>query len=288
MAVDIHTRDLGRLVAEYHGRGEPAPIINVLGHHPAFHLGGLAPMDFGNDDYATIGAFLGEPLRVTPSVTWGEQFLVPADAEVVIEGEIPPGERAICDPFGEVAGLYQAQCLRWVFEVKAITHRPGAILQDIFSGFRDGWTLGAVPKEGSLVEALRKQYPSVAAVHLPDSGAGRLAAYISIGDPVADPPEAVGRTALELSSGVQCVVVVDDALDVYDEVQVLWAVQTYADPTRGLAVHTDLPASFFTTAWQGRKVVLDATRPRNVPFPSRSEVPAEALRRVDDLNEWLD
>ena len=68
----------------------PTPIIIVLGHHPAFYLGAGAIKEFGNNDYETIGAFLQEPLRLTPSETWGEKFLVPADAEIIIEGEVIP------------------------------------------------------------------------------------------------------------------------------------------------------------------------------------------------------
>jgi UbiD family decarboxylase len=286
MAVDIHTRDLGRIKAEYEQRDEPAPIVNVLGHHPAFHLGGLAPVDWGNDDYATAGSFLGEPLRLTPSVTWGDTFMVPADAEIIIEGEIPPGQRAICDPFGEVAGLYQAQCLRSVFEVKAITFRRNAVVQDIFSGYRDGWNLNAVSKEGWLFDRLNRSFPSVSAVHTPDSGAALLVAYVAVADPASDPPQNIGRAALEHWSTLQCIVVVDADIDVFDETQVQWAVQTFSDPESGRAVHGDIPAGFFTTASRGRKVVVDATRPRNVAFPARHFVPEDAMRRVN-LAEWL-
>jgi UbiD family decarboxylase len=286
MVVDIHTRDLSRMRAEYHQRDEPAPIVNVVGHHPAFSLGALAPLEWGNDDYASAGSFLGEPLRLTPSVTWGEAFMVPADAELVIEGEIPPGQQAICDPFGEVAGMYQPQCLRSVFDVKAITFRRNAILQDIFSGYRDGWNLNAVSKEGWLFEHLKVRFPSVSAVHSPDSGAALLVAYIAVDDPDRDGPQEVGRAALEHWSTLQSVIVVDPDIDVFDETQVQWALQTFSDPELGRVVHRDLPPGFFTTASTDRKVVIDATRPRTVAFPARHSVPEDALRRVD-LAEWL-
>jgi hypothetical protein len=43
--------------------------------------------------------------------------------------------------------------------------------------------------------------------------------------------------------------------------------------------------SFATTQWSGR-VVVDATRPRNTPFPPRSEVPEEVMARVR-LDDFL-
>ncbi len=57
-----------------------------------------------NSDYALIGAYLREPLRLTPSTTWGERLLVPADAEVVVEGALLPHKRLSDGPFGESAG----------------------------------------------------------------------------------------------------------------------------------------------------------------------------------------
>src|SRR5256885_24652 len=91
--VSIHSPHLERILAKYEKRGQPAPYAEIIGHHPAFYLGALAPTMYDSDDYYTIGSFLGEPLRLVPSETWGEDFLIPADAEIIIEGEIPAGER---------------------------------------------------------------------------------------------------------------------------------------------------------------------------------------------------
>jgi UbiD family decarboxylase len=66
----------------------PTPVAIVVSHHPAFYLGALNVSPFGVDDYSRIGAIMGEPLRLTASETWGEDFLVPADAEIVIEGHV--------------------------------------------------------------------------------------------------------------------------------------------------------------------------------------------------------
>jgi 2,5-furandicarboxylate decarboxylase 1 len=294
MVVSIHTRDLNRIVKEYEIHDEPAPIINVLGHHPAFHLASLARNPWGAEDYETIGSFLGEPLRLTPSVSWGDKFMVPADADLIIEGEIPPGQRDVCDPFGEVGRLYQAQCLRPIFNVKAITFRNGAVMQDIFSGFRDCFALGAIPKEAAMEGALRGRFPNLHAVHSPDSSCGIHALYISVRDLQPGQAEAIGTAALEAMPLVECVVVVDSDIDVFHEPEVLWAVYTYADVAHGLSVmgtgqhvvsNQGTRLSFATTKWSGR-VVVDATRPRDAPFPPRSEVPPEVITRVR-LDDFL-
>jgi UbiD family decarboxylase len=291
MIVSIHTRDLSRILKEYEDRDEPTPIVNVLGHHPAFSIGVLARNPSGANDYEMIGGIMGEPLRLAPSVTWGDKFLVPADAELVIEGEIPPGQRDVCDPFGEVAGLYQAQCLRPLFDVKAITFRRGAIMQDIFSGFRDSY-LGfhAIMREAALEDALRPQFPNLQAIHVPTSGSGMRAAYVSVQDAQPGQVDAIARTVFAtMTFGMQMVVVVDAEIDVFDEDQVLWAVHTYTDPVRSFQPFPGearqhwafVPRSGFgTTNWGATKLVIDATRPSNLAFGSRLSIPQEAMDRV--------
>lgn len=287
MVVSIHTPHLERLLAEYERRDEPAPIVNVLGHHPAFYLGCLALAPYANDDYATIGSFLRESLRLVPSETWGDRVMVPADAEIVIEGEIPPGQRGIADPFGEVTRLYQAQCLRPIFQVKAITFRHNAIMQDVFSGHRGHWNLGALPKEGSVFNALQRKFGNIKAVHLPYSGCGRLACYISIHKTRPGQPKEVGLFALPESWTFQTVVVVDDDIDVFNEEEVLWAIHTYVNPARDVDIIKNVGESVFTTAMQRSKVIIDATRPQDVAFPARFQVPEEVMARIN-LDEWIE
>src|SRR5678816_1372299 len=110
---------------------------------------------------------MNEPLRLTPSETWGENFMVPADAEIIIEGTIAPGVREVCDPFGEGTRHYQAQCLRPVLDVTAITHRDNAILHDVFSGHQEHWNLGGIPKEGGIYNALQNRFGNIVKVHMP-------------------------------------------------------------------------------------------------------------------------
>lgn len=287
MVVTIHTPHLTRIAAEWERRGERAPVVNILGHHPAFYLGSLALAPFANNDYATIGGFLREPVRLVPSETWGERMLVPADAEIVVEAEMIPGERAIADPFGEVTRLYQPQCLRPVCEVTAITYRRGAIMQDIFSGHRGHWILGAIPKEGSMYTNLQRRFGTIAAVNLPYSGCSRLAVYIAIRKGREGQAKQIALAALNEAATIQTVVVVDDDIDVFSEQEVLWAVHTYVDPDRDVDLIRNYGDSVFTTAMRRGKLLIDATRSHEAAFPSRLAVPPDVMARIK-LEEWLD
>ncbi|MBI2368754.1 MAG: UbiD family decarboxylase [Deltaproteobacteria bacterium] len=285
MVASIELPHLRRIFEKYEERKQPAPFVTILGHHPAFLLGSLALTEFGNDDYETIGSYLGEPVRLTPSETWGKDFLVPADAEIVIEGLLPPGVREICNPFGEVTGHYQPQWLMPVLDVKAVTYRENALFQGIFSGHLGHWILGTIPKEGSLFNALKKIYPHVTAVHLPVSGCGRFACYISVKKRREGVAKTLGMAALLNSPLLQWAVIVDDDIDVFKEREVVYALITCVNPARDVDVVENV-FNLFTTALGHRKVIIDATRPLDVPFPERIKVPEAALARVK-LEDFL-
>jgi UbiD family decarboxylase len=282
----IHTPHLTRMLREWERRGERVPIVNVLGHHPAFWLGSLALTPWGTNEYATAGGFLGEPLRLAPSVTWGEDFWVPADAEIVIEGELLPGERTVVDPFGEISRLYQAQELAPVMEVKAITHRTDAILQDVFSGHSEHFLLGLIPREGSIFNHLQATATSATAVHLPNSGNGRSTCYVSIAKRDEGQPKQTALQVLAHAPQLQTVVVVDDEIDVFHEEDVLWAINTYVDPARDVDLVKNLGRES-ERAMANSRILIDATRPTHVAFPTRLRVPPEAMEAIR-LEEWLD
>jgi UbiD family decarboxylase len=275
----IHSPHHLRILKKYEDRGQPAPVVNVLGHHPAFFLGSLALAPWATNDYEVIGAFLGEPLRLTASETWGEDFLVPADSEIIVEGVIPPGEKEICDPFGEVTRTYQPQGLKQAFNVTAITHRHNAILQDVFSGHEEHWYLGSIPKEGSMFNSLQRQHGCIKAVHLPNSGVARFTAYISIKKEREGIAKRVGMSALLESWQFNWAIVVDEDVDVFDEQEVLWAVYTYTDPSRDVDVLKN-QYNIFHSAAGSQKIIIDATKPLDTVSPAKIQVPAAAMDRI--------
>ena len=285
VAVSIHSPHLGRILKKYEDRNEPAPMAYVVGHHPAFYLGSLALTSYDSDDYESIGSFMHEPLRLVESETWGKDFMVPADAEIVVEGVIPPGAKEVVDPFGEVTKHYQAQCLRQAFKVKAVTRRKNAIYQNIFSGHAGHWNLGALPKEGSVFNNVNSKYGIVKAVHLPLSGVGRLAVYISIDKKQEGIATAVGLAALLESTNFNYVVVVDSDIDVFDEQQVIWALITMVDPKRDISSCRNMWTQF-TVAAGHNKVVIDATKPLDRAFPGRINIPANVMDRIK-LEDWI-
>lgn len=249
------------------------PIAYVLGHHPAFYLGSCALSGIDADEYRTIGGMLGEPLRLVGSETFGDELLVPADAEIVLEGAIRPGETADEGPFGDFTGYYSGEDRAPVMEVTAITHRRDALFVDIFVGHRDHTLLGAVPKEGGIFERVRRIVPTVRAVCLPQSGTGRFHCYVSIAKRVEGEARLAGMAALTASELIKHVVVVDDDIDVFDDREVLWAIATRVQADRDLQVLSGVKGSRLDPSAPNpdyaSKLIIDATRRLNIDFPDR-------------------
>ena len=284
LGLHMSPRHNWQIARKYEAKGRGTPLAIVASYHPAFYLGALNVSPFGVDDYARIGAIMGAPLRLAPSVSFGDELMVPADAEMIIEGEIVPGVREVEGPFGEFTGYYGPQRLRPVIEVKAITHRREAILQHIFVGHRDNWVIGGIPKEGSLFNVIRGVVPTVKAVHFAISGSCRFNCYISIEKRIDGETKQAALAALGACDFVKNVVVVDADIDVFNEREVLWAIATRVQADRDIDIIKDVKGNTLDPSQTDdiltAKLIIDATKPARRPFPSRVEVPQEAIGRV--------
>ena len=268
-------------------QNKPTPVVIAVGHHPAFSLGSLNVTPFFDNDYEVIGSIMGEPLRVTPSETWGDDFMVPADAEILIEGEVLPKVREVEAPFGEFTGYYGPQRYRWVIEVKAISHRPDPIYQNIFTGHRDTLILGAIPKEGNLYNRIRAMVPTVKSVCLPNSGCGRFNCYISIDKKTDGESKQAALIALGEIDFIKNVVVVDEDIDPFNEEEVMWSVATRVQADEDVDILKNLKGSVLDPSLKGNiltaKMIIDATKSLERPFAERIKVPDEALDRTKGL-----
>ena len=279
MSVSAHAHHhLARIIRAHEKKDLPTPMIVVLGHHPAFGLSSCCLMPYGNNDYLTASAFLEEPLRVCPSITWGDQFMVPADAEIIIEAEVAPGVRETQNPFGEIAGYYQPAMQSPAAEIKAITMKENAIMQGIFPGNAEHWHLGGIPKEGTAFQSVKSKFPGVKAVHLPPSSCGRFSCVISMEKERDSDPRRAAMMMFPEIEHLKMVTVVDADIDIYNEREVQWAVVTRTHWDKDIEIIRNVQGF---RQWMGEAVIIiDATRPTGIDFPEKNEVPAEAIEAV--------
>jgi len=252
----------------------------AIGVHPAIALGALAIGSIDEDERAIMGALLGEPLELVRAET--SEVLVPAHAEMVIEGEILPAARTAEGPFGEFTGYSLGQRQREVVQVKAITHRRGAMFQDIAVAHLDHMLLSTVPMEANLYRAVRAMVPSVKAVRVPSP----FTCFVSLEQRLPGQAKNAIMAALGADLYMKRVVVVDHDVDVFDDRQMNWAIATRCQPDRDLVViggarGSDLDPSTREDGYTAKWGVDATAKPSLAAYTPRHRVPPEVWRRID-------
>ena len=286
--------DLGKVIGYGQEHGVPVDFAIVVGHHPALLIGSQAKNPMALDALALSGALMGESMLVTRAET--VDIDIPAYAEIVVEGRILPGERQREGPFGEFT-YYYGSSNGYVAEITAITHRQDAIFVDLHPTHNEHRCLWIFPgREARLLAKLREVLPTVTNVHIPLHGAG-MSAYVAM----EKAHDADGRRALMivLSSDnyLKHAIVVDSDVDIFDDQQVLWALNVRFQGDRDLMVlpnsrgiHVD-PSSYSLTdrhkpGGLTTKVGFDATMPVEVRFPIRADIIPEAYADLD-LDDYV-
>ncbi len=277
-------RHLWRIFRAHEENRSECPVATVLGHHPAYHIGSCYIGPFEVSEYDVIGGFMGEPLRVTPSETWGEDLLIPADAEIVIEGALIPGKRVVDGPFGEAPGYLGPQryttCA--LYEVRAINYRKGAMYQSVITPEGDKPWMD-LPREGAYLRRVREAVPGVKAV----CKFGRHSHYnvfISMKKMSEGDPGRAAAAALTFDHAKN-VFVFDDDIDVFNPTESLWALATRVQPHLQVSILGPLFRGDFLDPSLLEEIktsvmIVDATRPLDRPFSPVSRCPDEALQRI--------
>src|SRR5262245_54476705 len=109
---------------EMAARGETMPVAIAVGGDPPSIYAASAPLPPGIDEYLFAGFLRRRPVALAPSVT--SNLLVPAEADLVIEGFIDPAEPLVLEgPFGDHTGFYSLADHYPAVHVTAVTHRRG-------------------------------------------------------------------------------------------------------------------------------------------------------------------
>ena len=271
----------GQILAAYEAHNERMPVAIAVGHHPAVLLAAVARLPYVGGEFAAAGALLGESLELVMAET--SPLLVPAHAEIIIEGFVEPKNRRKEGPFGEWPGHYLGDREAPVMTVTCITHRHKAIFQDVLSAVREHLLLGGIPRMGSIYRSVKELVPSVVAVNvLADT---RMHCYISLKRRRnVDVKRAAFAAYATEPENLRAVVVVDDDINVFNDGDVLWAIGTRFDAARDLTVIGDWsgPGGLLPTNWEyladgsrtprtSSAIIIDATKPPPpIPFPPRA------------------
>ena len=268
--------------------GVPLEIALVIGVHPAYLLASQAIAALDEDEMGIAGALLGAPAQVVKCVT--NNVRVPAGAEIVLEGRLLPGVREPEGPFGEFPQYYGPRANREVIAIDAVTHRKAPIFHTIVGGGYEHLILGAVPREATLLQHLRRSFPNVLDVRLTRGGTCRYHLVVKIDKQNNGEPKNIMMGAFAGHYDVKQVVVVDRDVDIGSSVDIEWAVATRFQADRDLLVVSGAQGSRLDpSANEGvsAKMGIDATVPVGAIADTyrRIRVPGEESVDLDKVLE---
>ncbi len=224
----ICPRQAKRIYAKYQERGEAMPVAMVVGAHPVLYFAAAFTARYGVDELSLAGALLGEPVRMVKCETIDLE--VPAEAELIIEGEIPPDLLVPEGPFGEGSGGYGPAGVTEQLRVTAITRRRDPIFYAMQCGapMTDTQALVQTTSDMLLWDHLKNVEGGLDLLDVRSLGlAGLMAVVIKLRPRV----EGQAKTALLATlSGPQLhpklAIAVDEDIDSADLRQIFWSITT--------------------------------------------------------------
>jgi UbiD family decarboxylase len=221
--VGVHAvQQTGVLLNKYRSRGQAMPVAVAIGLPPAIVAPACTRAALGQDEFGIAGALRGGPVELVKCKTIDLE--VPANAEVVLEGEVPPDDSLweIEGPFGEATGYYSGDKSRkpTIF-IKALTFRADAIMQGTLEGYPPSEsttlrTIGGTVGVWSKVQKLG--VPGIKEIYVTDMGCANFMVRVALERQyyAGHARQVMEAIWASLSHNAKWVIVFDADIDIHD------------------------------------------------------------------------
>ncbi|MBV9080517.1 MAG: UbiD family decarboxylase, partial [Elusimicrobia bacterium] len=269
--------------------GQGLPVAVVLGADPILLMCGVLPLPEGISEIAFAGFLRGEATRMTE--VGPNKQLVPAEAEFVLDGVVPPNERRMEGPYGDHFGHYSLAAPFPVFRVGRIWHRDNPVFPIAVVGKppQEDQVIGDAVQE-MLLPLLKVMHPEVHDLWAYMEAGFHNLLVISVHqrfgkEAIKSALWALGEGQLALS---KVVVLVDPEVNARRFPDVLRAIRANFDPSEDfiLLPGTSQDTLDFTSYRMnlGSKMIIDATskkKPGGFTVENIGRVNAEDVARLD-------
>jgi len=276
----------------YKELNQKIPVAVCLGGDPVLAYSATAPMPDNVDELMLAGFLRRERVELVKCVTIDLE--VPANAQIVLEGYVEPGERRREGPFGDHTGVYSHPDEFPVFHLTCITQRKRPVYLTTVVGIppMEDYYLGKA-SERIFLPLIRKTVPEIVDMHFPAEGIFHNLVIISIDKRYPGHARKIMNACWGLGQLMfsKTVVVVDKDVNVHDVREVAWVVGTHMDPMRDVQM-TKGPVDDLDDAAElpayGGKMGIDATRKwasegYTRTWPARIRTTEAAGRRALDI-----
>jgi 4-hydroxy-3-polyprenylbenzoate decarboxylase len=276
----------------YEREGRKMEVAVAIGADPATVFSGVAPLPPGISEFLFAGFLRGEGVSLVSGKT--VDVPVPAEAEIVLEGYVEPGERRREGPFGDHTGFYSLDDDFPVFHVTAVTRRREPVYLTTIVGkppMEDGFLGEAV--ERLFLPVVRRMIPELVDMHLPVEGIFHNLMLVSIDKRypghARKTMHAIWGTGQMMFT--KTIVVFDRDANLRDLPGMLWRALTAIDPERDIEfVHGPVDELDFASRLPcyGSKMGIDATRKWKEEgftrrWPDEIVMSEDVRRRIDSM-----
>ena len=274
------THDLARYQAKAESRGEALEAAILVGTSPALFLAACASVPYEANELQVAAQLTGRPVPMRRAKTI--DLMVPADAEIVIEGRILPHLRRPEGPFGEFMGYYVPVGDNHVFEVTHVSWRRGTAFHSLLCQSPEDIYPLEYAIASRIYRYLVQQVPGVLDVAVKSA---LLATVVK----VKQQYDGHARHALLAAMGAhldynKMVIAVDEDVDIHDYEDIFWAYLTRGRADTRAWIINDVPGFYrdpLKDHW-GR-LLIDATKPRGREEEfERKRIPGEMEVRLED------
>jgi UbiD family decarboxylase len=204
-----------------------------------------------------------EPLKVVKART--VDVYVPAESEFVLEGTVYLDRTYPEGPFVDLTETQDIIRQQPVFVVKAITHRKDAIWHALLPGALEHKLLMGMPREPTIFKKVNAVVPCLD-VNVNPGGCSWLHTIVQIDKQHEDDGKKAIEAAFEGHTSCKHVFVVDKDIDIYNPLEVEWAMATRFQADRDLVIKEKAPGSSLDPSAESgthltTRVGFDLTKP---------------------------
>ncbi|MBI2954046.1 MAG: UbiD family decarboxylase [Chloroflexi bacterium] len=262
---------------KYKARGIPMPAAVVIGPTPNVGLVAVTKVPYGVDELAVAGGIAGEPVPLVKCKTIDLE--VPANAEIVIEGEIPIDSLEREGPHGEFTGYMGLRGPNIYFNVKCITHRKQPIWNAYLSQFppSESSLMTQIGVEAAHFKLLKHDLgiDSVVDVGYHLESGGRILCVVQLKNSTTPQVwQALYGICAATTSFSKIIIAVDDDIDPRDMDSVMWALCYRMQPHRDLHIA------------EGKTASLDPSAIAPELKEQMAERPATSSLLIDATRKW--
>ena len=278
---EINAKDLGI---------NTIPVALVVGCDPISMWAASAPLPPDIDEFILAGFIRSKSVKLVKCKSIPIE--VPANSEIIIEGEVDLNDYRNEGPFGDHTGYYSPQAQYPTFKLKKITMKKKPLFPVITVGkpVKEDYFLGKA-SERLMLPVLKKISSEIIDINMPAEGIFHNFIIVAIKKKYPGQAKKVMHTiwGTGLLALTKIIIVVDDWVNVSDLSEVSWRIGVNIDPRRDILL-SEGPSDDLDHASEfyryGGKMGIDATDkikddPRSREWPKEIKMDSNIVNLVD-------